>query len=588
MAASVTPEYVLPSTLKISTYTMICNLTHRVDLDILSRCIPIYEKIDSNTNTVDGAFISISSYSASNTTDYSRGIVAKKIPKKVFNNEITLIYKYWGFKHINLKIFSNGKLQMTGIIDPDFETLHIGTYLINTLKNMKYRIYINPVLATINNHDFIVIWNNTTQQLDYMRRNMEFQDLDYILQHGIGYNYKATDWQTSDTVKQILATYTAKADAELEPLETLRMELLNTYEYPEAVRLNLFQRLEKFKKIKKLEKKHLKYENKKFMDIITESVSEFITYLRMYKTRIQQILDTDSRFVTNIGEKYSSQIIEFVKSMGHGSCHIEFDSVLSSCSDYKITNIAIELINSDYNNRFNNNLIKLNELLNSSEYNIYNYYKPDAKYAGIIAKYMYNADYCDTTKYKEGKCYCAKSCVTEDRKKCISVSISIFRPGSIIITAGKDIKQLVRVYDYLNAMFKKHFATISYVDVHDNKDHFLLNEERKIMRKENLVYIKRANIRIGEKSDVLHPVTEVVSAPNDVISIATNTVCNELQAPNENLTATGVTHVSVSRTENNPIQLTEIPKLDLSSLFVCVKLSSDQKKNKRSTSTKKQ
>lgn len=561
---SITPEYVLPSPLKISTYTMICNLTHRVDLDILSRCIPIYEKTDPNTNTVDGAFISISSYSASNTTDYVRGITATKIPKKVFNNEITLIYKYWGFKNINLKIFSNGKLQMTGIIDPDFETTHIGTCLINTLKDMKYRIYINPDLASVNNRDFIVIWNNTTQQLDYMRRNLGFQDLDYILQQGIGYNYKAVDWQTSDQVKQILATYIAKAYAELGPLEQLRMELLNTYEYPEPVRMHLFQRLEKFKKIKKLEKKHLKYDNKKFMDMITESVAEFITYLRMYKTRIQQLLDTDTRFVGTITEKYNTQITEYINGMETNCTErgcVEFDSVLSACADYKITNIAIELINSDYNNRFNNNLIKLNELLNSPEYNIYNYYKPDAKYAGIIAKYMYNADYDDTTKYKEGKCYCAKSCVTEDKKKCISVSISIFRPGSIIITAGKDVKQLVRVYDYLNAMFKKHFATISYVDVHDNKDHFLLNEERKIMRKENLVYINKANVRVGEQCGVIRQNPEVFSVPSVAIP-------------------------PITEPKPVQIQLTETPKLDLSSLFVCVKLSLDPKQNKRTTSAK--
>jgi hypothetical protein len=595
MASSVIPEYVLPSPLKISTYTMIYNLTHRVDLDILSRCIPIYEKTDPTTNTVDGAFISISSYSASNTTDYARGIIATKIPKKVFNNEITLIYKYWGFKQINLKIFSNGKLQMTGIIDPDFETTHIGTYLINTFKNMKYRIYINPDLATINNRDFIVIWNNTTQQLDYMRRNLAFQDLDYILQHGIGYNYKATDWQTSDQVKQILATYIAKADAELVPLEQLRMELLNTYEYPETVRMQLFQRLEKFKKIKKLEKKHLKYENKKFMDIITESVAEFIAYLRMYKTRIQQLQDTDMRFVTNIGEKYNAQIIEFVKSPDcTGGRYLDFDSVLSSCSDYKITNIAIELINSDYNNRFNNNLIKLNELLNSPEYNIYNYYKPDAKYAGIIAKYMYNAAEHgrDTTKYKEGKCYCAKSCVTEDKKSCISVSISIFRPGSIIITAGKDVKQLVRVYDYLNAMFKKHFATISYIDVHDNKDHFLLNEERKIMRKENLVYIKRANIRVGDSMPVhTEPHLEVVSVPDaSVITEPKNEPIQLTEIPSclNYYTPKGCIIMDKLVTgECKKILDSTVPKLDLSSLCVTVKLSTDQKKNKRGASAKK-
>lgn len=570
---SETPKYALPSPLKISTYTMICNLNHHIDLDILSRCIPIYEKISPITDTRNGAFISISSYSASNTTDYARGIISSKIPKKVFNNEITLIFKYWGFKNINLKIFSNGKLQMTGIIDPDFETMHIGEYLINTLKEMKYRIYINPDLSTVNNRDFIVIWNNTTEQLDYMRRNLTFQDLDYILKEGIGYNYKATDWQTSEQVKKLLASYIVKADIELEPLEQLRMDLFNTYEYPESMRLHLYQRLEKFKKIKKMEKKHLKYENKKFMDMITDSVAEFITYLRMYKMRIQQLIDTDTKFIKKIHEKYNYQISEFVNKIGLSESGVmELDSDLSSCIDYKVSNIAIELINSDYNNRFNNNLIKLNELLNSPEYNIYNYYKPDAKYAGIIAKYMYNDAYSDTSKYKEGKCYCEKSCVTEDKKKCISVSISIFRPGSIIITAGKDVKQLVRVYEYLNVMFKKHFETISYVDIHDNKDHFLLNEERKIMRKDNLVYIKKSDIRVGGNN--LSPMPEV----NITAGIAPT--IKEPEQPEQ------MEIEPKQNTEQTPVTLTETPKLDLSSLMVTVKLKSEATKAKRVSKAK--
>jgi DNA (cytosine-5)-methyltransferase 1 len=206
----------------------------------------------------------------------------------------------------------------------------------------------------------------------------------------------------------------------------------------------------------------------------------------------------------------------------------------------------------------------------------------------------------DMTKYKEGKCYCEKSCITADKTKCISVSISIFRPGSIIITAGKDVKQLVRVYDYLNTMFKKHFATISYVDVHDNKDHFLLNEERKIMRKDNLVYIKKSDIRIS--SNNLSPMSEA--------NITAGAVCTGIDssAPNVNSTATGVTrHDSVSgiaptikepeqseqmeiepkqKTEQSPVTLTETPKLDLSSLMVSVKLKPEATKAKRVSKAK--
>jgi hypothetical protein len=183
---------------------------------------------------------------------------------------------------------------------------------------------------------------------------------------------------------------------------------------------------------------------------------------------------------------------------------------------------------------------------------------------------MYNDAYSDMTKYKEGKCYCEKTCITADKTKCISVSISIFRPGSIIITAGKDVKQLVRVYEYLNTMFKKHFATISYVDVHDNKDHFLLNEERKIMRKDNLVYIKKSDIRIGGNN--LSPMPEVNITP-DIATTITEPVQPKQRSDGP-------------VKDNSSITLTETPKLDLSSLMVSVKLKPDATKAKRVSKAK--
>lgn len=594
------PSYVLPSPLKISTYTMICNINHRVELDILSRCISIYDKTDPVTETINGTFTSISTYSSSSTTDYARGIISPKIPKRVFNNEITLIYKYWGFKQINLKIFSNGKLQMTGIIDPDFETNHIGSYLINVLKSLKYKIYFKPNLDNIKTHDFIVYWNDKTNQLDYMRRNIEYQCLDYILQNGIGYNFKNNNWLTSEQVKQILSTYIEKANCELVPLEQLRMELFNTYEYPEQLRLQLISKLEKFKKIRKIEKKHMKLENKRFMDIITEAVADFIIYLRTYKTRIQQLIDTDTQFVSHIGIKYGIQLSETVKQ--GVETYVELDSTISTCTDYKISNIAIELINSDYNTRFNNNLIKLNELLNSSEYNIYNSYKPDERYAGIIAKYMYNNAYSDSTKYMEGKCYCEKSCITSGKKSCISVSISIFRPGSIIITAGKDVNQLIRVYNYLNGIFKKHFDTISYIDVHDNQDHFLLNEERKIMRKDNLVYIKKSNIRSPGAVDTGLTHNTINSTHNntcETIAIAdsekmatatpdtptnTSTIVNLIKRGRKKKTITNE-QKNTSGDGTKTFNITDTPLLDLSTLNFNVKfVVKDKSKHTKSES----
>jgi hypothetical protein len=34
---------------------------------------------------------------------------------EMFNNQTTIKFKYWGFRNVNVKIFANGQLQMTGL-----------------------------------------------------------------------------------------------------------------------------------------------------------------------------------------------------------------------------------------------------------------------------------------------------------------------------------------------------------------------------------------------------------------------------------------------------------------------------------------
>lgn len=500
---STTPQrpYVKPSELKVSTYTMVCNINSKIDLHILSRCIPIYEDKHPLTLTENGTFISISTYSASSMTDMPRGkFPPKNVPKRVFNNEITLLYKYHGFKHINLKIFTNGMLQMTGIIDPQWESAHISSILVNTFKSLKYRVYITiPANKTeINHFDFITCWNPLTNKVEYYRRNISSYSPECILSHGLLYNFNNLEWDNQETTKIKLNTFISKAEQELTELETLRMELLNTYDFTEVIRTTLYTRANKFEKIKKIDKKILDYDNQRFRDYIIDFVSNIIKFYKSYKVRITQLIITDETFTNTITTQYGPHIKNIIDngiiSNPSNSNIIELDTCISSSQTYNLSNVTIELINSDYNNRFLNNLIKIHELLNGPEYNIYNYYKPDAKYAGIIAKFMYNPAYLDTSKYKLGKCYCPKSCVTNIEPVCIPISISIFRPGSIIITSAKHIKHLVCVYNFLNKFFKDNFNTISYTDIHDTRDHFLLNEERRITRKETLVYIKRDKI----------------------------------------------------------------------------------------------
>ena len=160
---------------------------------------------------------------------------------------------------------------------------------------------------------------------------------------------------------------------------------------------------------------------------------------------------------------------------------------------YTINNITTELINSDFNTNFNINLSQVSNIL-KNDYAIYNYYQPNNKYPGVIIKFYYNENYLDNTIYNLGVCNCPNHCAEKDKKTCTIISISVFRPGSIIITAAKSIKQLVFAYNFINNFLKDNFDKIIYKHDYDNTKQYKINQQRKICRKSQLYYINKKNI----------------------------------------------------------------------------------------------
>ena len=101
-------DYKEPSDLKISIHVITCNIGSEIKLYQLSRLLNIYDEHDTNNNKVFdteyGNFLSINNYSEEKKqfTDFPRGRMEYNLPSQVFNNQITLIYKYFGFKEINV------------------------------------------------------------------------------------------------------------------------------------------------------------------------------------------------------------------------------------------------------------------------------------------------------------------------------------------------------------------------------------------------------------------------------------------------------------------------------------------------------
>ena len=599
---AVPQSYIEPSQLKISTYTIVCNITKpvikpittkpdpaipnqettsrvaenevtnitgnqppvilqpsvtthtdKIDLYILSRILPIHLDKDPECDTKSGCFLIISRYSEAGSTDMPRGDIGNKWPSSVFNNQITLKYRYWN-KNINLKIFSNGKLQMTGIKDPATEPQHMGQEIINRLKTLKYRVFSNRKAmnnASISGQlrsDYALVWQPDTPafkpgelvlqpstvtttgsatatttgsatvttatdeqthvtvtkpqppaktSIDWHRRNLEIYDIRRIMANGMQYDFKASRWYSSAEAGALIREYVQFAEQKAVELEALRYVLLNQYEFPIPVRLEYHKLLGQYRQLVKLsEKQWLGITETDYKKTITKLVEKITKIFKAYKVTMQKLFEFDCRFRDDVAAKYSQVFSdELVKAKAAGTllAQQEFPTPLST-REYQVDNVAIELINSDYNTRMNNNLPEIYRIL-TSNYKLYCKYKPNEKYAGIIVKFKYNPAYLDETKYKPGRCYCPGSCSNKKNPVCTKLTVSIFRPGSIIITAAKNLEQLMYVYGYINRILRDNYRVVFYRDISGTqRDHYRANEDRKIVRKDNIIYVRTSDV----------------------------------------------------------------------------------------------
>lgn len=499
-------NYIEPSPLKISTYTMVCNIINKaigsafkkIDLYTFSRVLPIHLPSDPECKTQSGCILMIEKYTESGSTDMPRGLVSNRLASTVFNNQITLQYRYLNFRNINIKVFSNGKLQMTGIMDPEWETKHIATFIINSLLSNKYRIYTSvAALADVKHYDYAIVYNPNGHTCDWYRRFTEIYDLQTLMSNGLKYDSGASSrWISSAEAKKLYAGYAALADVELTALQTTLDTLLNKYDFSDEDKVAYITMADRYKRLVKMDTKFATSND--FKTDITDAVYEYIDFFTNYKATLAKLQKSDDQFLSDVQNTHAAQILKDIavatKSSGLPA-YFEYSTGLAKEENYEVNNVAIELINSDFNTRFNNNLMGIHHLL-TEKYNLYSYYKPNNRYAGIIIKFFYNDAHTDTTKYAPGRCNCATSCITKTgAKSCVKLTISIFRPGSIIITSAKSIKQLEFAYKFINGMLKAHFPRVSYQEANGiQRDHFKLNEDRKIIRKENKCYIARNKI----------------------------------------------------------------------------------------------
>jgi len=147
------------------------------------------------------------------------------------------------------------------------------------------------------------------------------------------------------------------------------------------------------------------------------------------------------------GLKYEKQGIDII----HKLIKLFNEKKISNDCDIKMIDYSIVLINCDFELKHEINRYKLHEKL--MENNIYSSYEP-CNYPGVNIKYYINENNND------GICCCNKICDGKGDGKsdgnCKRITIAVFKSGSIIITGGRNIEQILKSYEFINKFIKDH------------------------------------------------------------------------------------------------------------------------------------
>jgi TATA-box binding protein (TBP) (component of TFIID and TFIIIB) len=541
-----------PTDLVISTCTVVSNINNDIDLNFLSRIVPIYDMYDKHLEEKDGGIYNITLYS-----DYNRGnIYDKKVKNKEFNNQVTIKFKYWGFRYINMKVFTNGKLQMTGL-KTEIEAVNISNKVIQLLKNVGITIHTNTnfmdtsaIMTTdmntntniSNQTNFNSNSNKTSinnDKLSLLKNNINEYQLVYSLKENIIEYYRWKNENINQILNYIDLNYLNNVKW-LQHKDILKIidNLDSKYQEFEMYYHTVNDTMNKFnqglhncsihnKPVKDyyqnngecLVKLIMEFNNlfpkhpfiwDTDIDIKNESsfqyvyqeyinnIKNFHTDFKKSKLKVKNVAKSDVEIVDKISKvilpkiandlQTKSKNILQQKDINTLSWTVKMSDLYIVSPNYHISSINTELINSDYTCGFNIDLNILSAFL-KRKYKIYNSYKPD-EYPGVLTKYYYHPD-----NKNQGICECEPHCSIKDKKsRCCKITISIFRPGSIIITGAKSIPQLKHTYDVINKILSDNYKYILGTETEEEKIKKNPNENRKICRKPRLFYVEKTNI----------------------------------------------------------------------------------------------
>lgn len=546
------------SNLTISTCTVLCNLGNKINLEYMTRFVPIYNITAPELEDKLGGIYNMEFYG-----NCARGETLSDRIKDEFNNQTTIKIKYWGFRMVNVKVFRNGKLQITGLKSQE-EAFTIGNILINILNNVK--VPINTSLDTIINarptYDLQLIWDGT--RITYFRRYF------HRFLHNFNFNleeqyYKATtntsnsnttpdihnnvykrikvDIKRKNFINGLHDTYVdsnvftndhKKMEANEWFSDSRILEIIDIIHFAKGLfqtdisncliqsitfktlRWNLIKLKGKYKDfrnsqlnhiIENIFKEYYTFDEATLIDVKNQLNGIFKEYINQLEKKINRLLYIRNCDISvcNDADTYLKTVLTTIIKPIKKKNKLETISLLDIMGKpiYNVSNIETVMINSDLTVPYNINLKKMTVALKNM--GIFNSYDPD-EHSAVKLKYYWNKysiQSTNTTASNEEKdkipgfCYCTPHCSTKEKKSpCSKITILIFRPGSIIITGSRTLEQLKTAHAFTLTILKETRENVMIDDKDDDtkKQAILNNENRKMLKKHRLFFVKISDI----------------------------------------------------------------------------------------------
>jgi TATA-box binding protein (TBP) (component of TFIID and TFIIIB) len=448
---------------------------------------------------------------------------------------------------VNVKVFRNGKLQLTGLKFED-EAITIGNLLIGILNHIKVpvNLEVDNILQAPATFDLQLVWDGN--RASYFRRyynrflknfkfNLEEQYMQNILLKAGKvdiYSQIKLDIKRKNFIKDVHDKYYDNSvyNSKLQKLEENEwfcdrraLEIIDMINYAK----NLFETeaneiLDASSTIKQLRDELMKLKGL-YLDFRCAELNGMLdsmyrgyyafdeqtllnvkSEIRIFIKNYKQLLDKKINrllYIRNSDISICDSINKYI-TLNHNKVLHEHNKTINSHKQliltmselhdnpiYQVSNVETVMINSDLTVNYNINLKKMAKILKKKE--LFNTYDPD-EHSAVNLKYYWNQN-----NIIQGFCHCIPHCSTKEKKSiCSKITILIFRPGSIIITGSRTINQLKAAHEFTINLLKETMIAVRVDEnIDDSKRLALLNNEhRKISKKPRLFFIRKDKLQI--------------------------------------------------------------------------------------------